>query len=349
MSKQEALDRVSEVVTEQGVCELPAVSSWASTGCTVLDLAISNRFPGGIPIGRITHIFGAESTAKTVLGMTILGDIQRKGGIAFFADVENTFDPEWAKLFGLNCLDSNIWCLGYPRTIEEYFDDYLKSIIRLDDNRSKVIVTDSLSAMPSEAEVDANMKDGTYGTSRAKQMSQGFRKYIRPIAESKVSLVFIDQTRDNVGVVFGEKETVSGGRALKFYSSVRLHLYSGDKVKNKREQDVGIWIDFRVDKNKTAPPYRHGRFRILWDYGIDNIASNLNFLKEHQKDEDVDIKPGRKRKKKSGRILFDDVNKFMEDMILHVEKNNLEDVLDKEVSDLWFEIYKTDPRKKRSW
>jgi len=328
--------------------EMPTVKEWISTGCTLLDLAIANMHPGGIPIGRFVHIFGAESTCKTVLGMTILGYAQRAGAIAFFADVENTFDPVWAQLFGLNCSNKDVWRLDYPRTLEEFWDDYLDKIIALKDKRKKVVVVDSLSAMPSEVEVDETLATATMGTSRAKQMSKGFRKYIRPLCDNNVSVIFIDQTRQKIGVAYGNPETTSGGMALKFYSSVRVHLNSGAKVKNNRDQKVGTWLKFVIDKNKVASPYRSGAFKIIWDYGLDDIASNLEFIKQYG-DIGVDEEDGVRKKKSSGRVVFEGKKYWMKDLIKHIEANNLESKIQDWVYTIWQEIHKTDDRKIRVW
>jgi recombination protein RecA len=336
------------------VTEVEAVKSWISTGCTVLDLAISGRYPGGIPLGRTVQVYGAGSTCKTVLGMTILGSVQRKGGIAFFADSEHTFDPKWAQLFGLNCSDPDIWRYGFwwekdkkdlvvqPTTIEELFDIYLKKIVSLDDNRPKVVVVDSLTSLPSNVELDTKMEDGTYGTSRPKQINLGVRKYLSAMTKSNTSIFFIDQTRDKLGVAFGEKETVSGGRALEFYSSVRIHLKHQEAVKNKKKQEVGIWVGFKIVKNKVAPPFKKGSFKIIWDYGLDDVGSNVDFLKEFQ-DNSGDTK------EKSGRVVFQDKSYYTNQLINHIEENNLEQELIQEVVRCWNEYFQTDERKPRTW
>lgn len=345
----EALDMATSVEKSEQNC------GYASTGCTVLDLSIANKFPGGVPIGRITHIFGAESTAKTVLGMTILGSIQRQKGVAFFADVENTFDPEWAELFGLNCEDKDAWRLGFwedkkseylrqPSTVEEFFDEYVASIVALEDDRAKVVVIDSLSAMPSAVEIKDELVKGTYGATRAKAMSSGFRKYMSSIAQANLSLVFINQARDNVGVIFGPKEVVSGGRALNFYSSVVIHLLSGEKIKNAREQDIGVWLNFRIDKNKVGPPYRSGKFAIIWEYGLDNVLTNLAYLKDCQA---ILAKEGKGKKERM--VEFNGEKKYMSRMVSYVEKNELEQKLDEDVIKMWLEMYKPSDRKRRIW
>ncbi len=347
-------DSVREVLNESGRRTLVKVSGFLATGCTLLDLAIAGKYPGGVPVGRYTHIFGSESTCKTVLGMLILGAAQRNGCLAFFCDVEDTFDEDWARLFGLDC-STDTWRLNkisadgnvcVPNSIEKLFDSYLSGICELDDNRPKIVVIDTLSALPSEKEIKTAMVDSGFAMTRAKQVSLGMRKYQRPLAESNTGVVLLDQTRDDPSVTFGDRETVSGGRAPKFYSSVRIHLFPGSKVKNKAGVEIGTWIRFRIDKNKVAPPYRSGEFKILWEYGLDDIGSNLQFLKSIQ---DLIAKEEGGRTRKSATVEFNGKSKTISKMITYVEENNLEDELIAEVVDLWHEIHKPEPRKPRVW
>jgi RecA/RadA recombinase len=205
---------------------------------------------------------------------------------------------------------------------------------------------DSLTSLPTEIEAKDDMADGTYGTSRAKQIGKGFRKYLSKFAKSNTSVFFIDQTRDNVGVTFGPKETVSGGRALEFYSTVRIYLKHAESVKNKRKQEIGIWVDFRIVKNKIASPFKKSSFRIIWDYGLDDIASNVEFLKLYQ-DEGGDEDDSKNRK--SPRVEFDDKKFYVGDLIKHIEENGLEEKLRKEVWRCWKEYHKTEDRKPRIW
>jgi len=351
------LEQASEAAGELEVEALPPVQQWISTGCTLLDIAIADKFPGGIPLGRTIQVFGAGSTCKTVLGMLVLGQIQRMGGIAFLADTEYTFDPGWAKLFGLKCDNPDVWRYGYwwkkedpaeqPSTIEELFDVYFKRIVELEDARPKVVVVDSLTSLPTEVESKDDMVDSTYGTSRAKQIGKGFRKYLSLLSKGNTSVFFIDQTRDNIGVTFGPRETTSGGRALEFYSSVRIYLKHAESVKNKRKQEIGIWVDFRVIKNKVASPFRSSSFKILWDYGLDDIGSNIEFLKLYQ-DEEGD-EEGKEKSRKSPRVNFNDKKLYVNDMIKYVEENGLEYLLKEEVWRCWKEYHKTEDRKPRIW
>jgi len=143
-------------------------------------------------------------------------------------------------------------------------------------------VVDSLSALPSEVEMKTDLKDTKYGVTRARQLSAAFRKYVHDLHAKKLAVLFVDQTRENVGVVFGDKYTTSGGKALGFYASTRVMCTVGGKVKNKAGNPIGVDIKFVVKKNKIAPPFRQGVLRIVFDYGIDDIASNLLWLEANE-------------------------------------------------------------------
>lgn len=353
-------EKVAEVLESQEVEAVDdPVKLWLSTGSTVLDLAVSNSHPGGLPMGRYIHIYGAESTCKTVLAMTVLGAAQRSGAIAFFADIENTFDFKWARLFGLQCDDTDIWRLGnwwekntdgfpeQPGSIEEFFDEYLCKIIALDDPRPKVVAVDSLSALPSNVEIETALDKASFQATRAKQMSTAMRKYQRVLSKHDITLLLIDQARDTFNA-FGEKETTSGGRAVKFYSSVRIHLKSGSKIKNSKDQHIGIWVPFNIVKNKVASPHRSGQFKIIWDYGIDDVHGNLAFIKDYQEKYEKDA--DKKSTRKSSFVTFNGETKIVSRMIQYVEDEGLEDKLATEVSRLWQELLKPDKiRKQREW
>ena len=340
MSK-EIVKKIREVTENQGVRNFPGVKQWASTGCTVLDLAITGRLPGGIPVGRIIQVFGGGSTAKTVLGTTILGFAQKNSQLGFFNDVEDTFDPVFAKLYGLDTDDVDTFKLDYSETIEELFDTYLSDIVKLRDKKVKIVVVDSLTALPTEVETKKDMKDGTYGTSRAKQISVGLRKYNRPMAENNVTLFCVDQTRDNISG-FGRKEVTSGGRGLEFYSSVRIYLKHDSRIVNPSGKSIGIWVKFEIVKNKVGSPFRDGRFKILFDYGLDDIASNLYFLSEQQNGE-------QKAKQKQTTIEFMNEKRKLSTWIKYIEENNLEEDLQKVAEGIWHESYRSEVRKPRVW
>lgn len=348
MSKQENQQKIAEVAAEVAdtdlLDDLPSPVQYLSTGCTQLDLAISNILPGGFPVGRTVEIMGAASTSKTVLGMLAIGSCQRAGGVGYFVDVEDTFLPSWANMFGIDIANKDTFRLfgglKAPSTIEAFYDDFLAGVIEESkkDKRNKIIVVDSLTPLAAKDEVDRKLDEGSYKTQKAKQMSAAFRKY-NPIVLSKnnISIVYINQTRDNVDTR-GPKETTSGGRALEFYTSVRIYLKVSSKIENSAAKKIGVWIKFEVTKNKVAPPFRDGMYRILFDYGLDDIFSNLQFLKDNG------YADGEKKVKFAGE------NKMISTMVKHVEANNLEEQLKQEVAKVWKEVYKTETgRKQRIW
>lgn len=330
---------------------LPAVKEWVQTGCTILDFAVANLFPGGIPVGRIVQIYGGTSTCKSVLAAAILGYAQRKEMKTYYGDIEHTFDPVFAEMYGLtfNSLSniSDFENETFPETIEEFFDDWLSKIIFRDEKKKKlnknpkVIVTDTITALPAKIEQEKKMDDQGYGAYRARQLSLGYRIYIKSLAESNTTLVVIDQTRDNISSPFGG-ETVTGGRAPEYYPSVRVYLKHDSKIVNKAKRVIGIWTKFIVKKNKVAPPFREGRFKILFNYGLDDIASNLYFLSEVQNGPQA-------AKNKSTKIKFLGQEMKMSSAIGYIEDNNLEEDLKKEVWEIWQKIYETEERKPRKW
>jgi len=355
MSKNEKIeDTIKETAKQSSdIIGLPGVRNFFSTGCTTLDIALANQYPGGIPVGRIVHVFGGGSTSKSVLATMVCGYAQRSGKKAYYADIEHTLDPHFASLYGLDC-DKVI--VGHPSTLEEFFDVYLSDIIynktptgqikKKDplNRESKIVVVDSVSALPTQVELEESMMDGTYGTSRAKQMSKGFRKYLFALAESNTTLFCIDQTRDNIGAgpFSANKEVTSGGRALEFYSSIQIHLKHLSGIKNKEGSPIGIWVKFKITKNKVAPPFKEGRFRILFSYGLDDISTNIQFLNILQNGD-------QKAKNKTTTIKIFDEEKTRVEWIQYIEENNKEKELREEIWKTWQELHKTEKRKARVW
>lgn len=319
--------------------ELPPVTHYLSTGCTILDLAIAGRLPGGFGAGRISHIIGSESSGKSIIALEPLGSAQRQGGYATFIDAEMTLDLVRAKnLFGINTDE-----LKYISTEEtdnltiDYIFDNIVPILEeaaSDTKNPSAVTIDSLSAIPSNIEIEEDLDKGGYGVSRAKILSKCFRKHIWKLSKSNLGMIFVDQTRQNIGVTFGKQHTFSGGEALKFYASTRLFTKHESEIKNKHGIAIGINVSFKVEKNKIAPPFRKGSFRVLFDYGIDDIGTSIMFLKETRGD-------------KGTYTVLKESFKSLDSAISFIEDNNFEVSLQNEVYDIWREVHEKSERKAR--
>ncbi len=238
------------------------IKDFISTGSSTLDLAISNRQNGGIAVGRITEINGLESSGKSLLGAHILAETQKKGGVAVYIDTETSVSQEFMEVIGLD--------LGKML--------YLQS----DKDRCVTILVDSLAAASTKVEMDADFDKDGYATSKAIIISKAMRKITQLIGRESVALVFTNQLRQKLGVMFGDPWTTSGGKALPFHASTRIRLKNMGQIKDTGKNVLGMKCRAQIVKNRLGPPLRHADYDMYFDRGIDNYGGWLSVMKEHK-------------------------------------------------------------------
>ena len=263
-----------------------ADSIWIPTGCDVLDLAISNRIGGGIPCGRVTEIAGWEASGKTLVGLNVLANVQKMGGIAVMVDTEFSLDTRWAQAIGL---DLKKLIYATPESIEEAWEtiDAIITTIKQSkkgkkDKKPVAILFDTPAASPSKNELKGDYDKEGWNTDKAIVNSMAMRKLSSMISHENVALIINNQFRDKLGVTFGRNYQTSGGKAIGYHASVRIELKSVGRIKNKEDKIVGIQTEAFTFKNKVGPPFRTVAFNIIFDIGVDNYSSWLNISKEAQ-------------------------------------------------------------------
>jgi recombination protein RecA len=260
------------------------LTEWVSTGSSLLDLAISNRPNGGFPVGRIVELQGMEASGKSLIMAHVLANTQKKGGLAVYIDTENALSEEFLRAIGV---DVNNMLYVPLETIEDIFEaveNIIETIRKSSKDRLVSIVVDSVSAATTKIEQDADYEKDGWATSKAIIMSKAMRKITNVIGKQRVLLLCASQLREKMGVMFGDKYTTSGGKALGFHASCRIRLKGIGKLKSgsgKTEQIIGVQTEAQIIKNRMGPPFKKATFDIYFNSGIDDFNSWLTLMKDY--------------------------------------------------------------------
>ena len=298
------------------------------TGSISLDIALG----GGVPRGRVVEVFGPESSGKTTLTLHILAEAQRRGGQAAFIDAEHALDPEYARKIGV---DVDNLLISQPDSGEQALE-ITETLVR--SNAIDVIVIDSVAALTPKAEIEGEMGDAHMGL-HARLMSQALRKLTSAISKSRTTVIFINQIRMKLGVMFGNPETTTGGQALKFYSSVRMDIRNIGKIDNGMGEEktiIGNRVRVKIVKNKIAPPFRTAEFDILYDRGISFTGDLLDLATKYEiihksgafyTYHDLKLGQGRENAKaflESNKKVHTELEKEVREVVARIHKENAE-------------------------
>ena len=260
------------------------LTEWISTGSSLLDLAISNRANGGLPVGRITEITGMEASGKSLIAAHLLANTQKMGGLAVYIDTENAMNEDFLTAIGMDMGKMLYIQLEAVEDIFEVIENIILKVKESDKNRLVSIAVDSVAAATTKIEQAQDYDKEGWATSKAIVLSKGMRKITQLIGRERVCLVFTNQLREKLGVMFGDKYTTSGGKAIQFHASCRLRLKAAGQIKakvNGKEQVIGIKTKAKVVKNRMGPPLREAEFNIYFESGIDDFGGWLQVLKDY--------------------------------------------------------------------
>ena len=258
------------------------IKDFVSTGSTLLNLAISNKPNGGIAVGRITEINGLESSGKSLIGAHILAETQRKGGVAVYIDTETSVSREFLEAIGI---DVGNMLYVHLETVEDIFEAIEKIVVKIRESERDRLVTilvDSLAGASTHSELEGDFEKDGWATGKAIIISKAMRKITQMIGRQKIALVFTNQLRQKLGVMFGDPWTTSGGKALPFHASTRIRLKNLGQIKDKKTNTIGMKMRAQVIKNRLGPPMRHADFNLYFESGIDDDGSWLQVLKDHK-------------------------------------------------------------------
>jgi len=261
------------------------VDGWISTGAAMLDVAISNRPYGGLPVGRITEVTGLEQSGKSLVSAHLLAETQRQGGVAVLIDTETAVSREFLEAIGVDVAKLLYVSADSVEQIFEFTETIIEKVRTTQKDKLVTIVVDSVAAASTKNELAADYGKDGYATDKAIIISKAMRKITNLIGRQKITLVFTNQLRQKMNAMFGDPWTTSGGKALAFHASVRLRLKNMGQIKQKvngQDKTIGMKVRCQVIKNRMGPPLRAADFEIFFDRGIDNYGSWIGVMKENK-------------------------------------------------------------------